>query len=198
MRCALLGDNLAGMAVDNGWSGIIVNGCLRDTAGLICVCVCVFVCAFTCVRVCVYVCVSVCVCVCVACRGGVVGANVTSLTSRHRTPNNQPLAAAAAAAAAPTPGGHVWLLGDNSTKSSPQPLHQPLPPSTPSPAPAAAAAGPYAPEDIATMKIGVKAIAPHPVKSSKRDPGWGCTAVEFMQSILSLKAPGLVTQPLQL
>lgn len=31
MRCALLGDNLAGMAVQNGWSGIIINGCLRDS-----------------------------------------------------------------------------------------------------------------------------------------------------------------------
>ena len=33
MRCALLGDNLAGMAADNGWSGVIVNGCIRDSAG---------------------------------------------------------------------------------------------------------------------------------------------------------------------
>ncbi len=31
MRCALLGDQLAKAAVDNGWSGIIVNGCIRDS-----------------------------------------------------------------------------------------------------------------------------------------------------------------------
>ena len=30
-RCALLGDMLAGMARDNGWAGIIVNGCIRDS-----------------------------------------------------------------------------------------------------------------------------------------------------------------------
>ncbi len=32
MRCALLGDMLATMAADNGWAGIIVNGCIRDSA----------------------------------------------------------------------------------------------------------------------------------------------------------------------
>ncbi|TNG00473.1 MAG: RraA family protein [Gammaproteobacteria bacterium] len=32
MNCALLGDILAGMAADNGWPGIIVNGCIRDSA----------------------------------------------------------------------------------------------------------------------------------------------------------------------
>mmetsp|Transcript_48115 Transcript_48115/g.154190 ORF Transcript_48115/g.154190 Transcript_48115/m.154190 type:complete len:209 (+) Transcript_48115:54-680(+) len=31
MRCALLGDNLAAMGVANGWSGVIVNGCIRDS-----------------------------------------------------------------------------------------------------------------------------------------------------------------------
>lgn len=31
-RCALLGDRLAGMAADNGWSGVIVNGPIRDSA----------------------------------------------------------------------------------------------------------------------------------------------------------------------
>ena len=31
-RCALLGDMLAGMAKENGWSGIVVNGCIRDSA----------------------------------------------------------------------------------------------------------------------------------------------------------------------
>lgn len=30
-RCALLGDQLAESAVKNGWSGIIVNGCIRDS-----------------------------------------------------------------------------------------------------------------------------------------------------------------------
>jgi RraA family protein len=30
-RCALLGDNLAEMAAMNGWSGVIVNGCVRDS-----------------------------------------------------------------------------------------------------------------------------------------------------------------------
>ena len=32
MRCALLGDRLGAMAADNGWSGVIVNGCIRDSA----------------------------------------------------------------------------------------------------------------------------------------------------------------------
>ena len=30
-KCALVGDNLASLAVDNNWSGIIVNGCIRDS-----------------------------------------------------------------------------------------------------------------------------------------------------------------------
>lgn len=30
MRCGLLGDNLAKKAVDNGWHGIVVYGCIRD------------------------------------------------------------------------------------------------------------------------------------------------------------------------
>jgi regulator of ribonuclease activity A len=30
MRCALLGDMLAAMARDNGWQGVVVNGCVRD------------------------------------------------------------------------------------------------------------------------------------------------------------------------
>lgn len=30
MRCGLLGDNLALKAVNNGWSGILVYGCIRD------------------------------------------------------------------------------------------------------------------------------------------------------------------------
>ncbi|MDZ7841730.1 MAG: ribonuclease E activity regulator RraA [Gammaproteobacteria bacterium] len=31
-RCALVGDLLARLAIDNGWAGIIVNGCIRDSA----------------------------------------------------------------------------------------------------------------------------------------------------------------------
>ncbi len=34
MRCAMLGDQLAAMAEDNGWSGVVVNGCVRDCAQL--------------------------------------------------------------------------------------------------------------------------------------------------------------------
>ncbi|BBL69884.1 ribonuclease E activity regulator RraA [Methylogaea oryzae] len=33
-RCALLGEDLAKLALDNGWSGIIVYGCIRDTAAI--------------------------------------------------------------------------------------------------------------------------------------------------------------------
>ncbi len=29
-RCALVGDNLARRAADNGWAGIVVDGCIRD------------------------------------------------------------------------------------------------------------------------------------------------------------------------
>lgn len=31
-RCALVGDVLAGLGISNGWAGIVVNGCVRDTA----------------------------------------------------------------------------------------------------------------------------------------------------------------------
>ncbi len=31
-RCALFGDNLARLALDNGWQGIIIYGCIRDCA----------------------------------------------------------------------------------------------------------------------------------------------------------------------
>lgn len=31
-RCALLGSNLTKLAVDNGWQGIVIYGCLRDSA----------------------------------------------------------------------------------------------------------------------------------------------------------------------
>ena len=30
-KCALLGDNLAALGAKNNWSGIIVNGCIRDS-----------------------------------------------------------------------------------------------------------------------------------------------------------------------
>lgn len=33
-RCALLGDNVAQLAVDNDWAGILVNGCIRDTVAI--------------------------------------------------------------------------------------------------------------------------------------------------------------------
>lgn len=32
MRCALVGGNVAQLAFDNGWSGIVVYGCIRDAA----------------------------------------------------------------------------------------------------------------------------------------------------------------------
>ena len=32
LRCALVGDRLAQLAIDNGWSGIVVYGCIRDSA----------------------------------------------------------------------------------------------------------------------------------------------------------------------
>lgn len=31
MRCALLGDRLAALAIENGWAGVVVNGCVRDS-----------------------------------------------------------------------------------------------------------------------------------------------------------------------
>ena len=34
LRCALLGDQLAQLAVDNGWSGVIVHGCIRDSKAI--------------------------------------------------------------------------------------------------------------------------------------------------------------------
>jgi len=32
LRCALLGDMLAELGVENGWVGIIIHGCIRDSA----------------------------------------------------------------------------------------------------------------------------------------------------------------------
>ncbi|PWV59108.1 ribonuclease E activity regulator RraA [Plasticicumulans acidivorans] len=34
MRCAMLGDQLAALAEKNGWAGVIVNGCIRDSAAI--------------------------------------------------------------------------------------------------------------------------------------------------------------------
>jgi RraA famliy len=34
LRCALLGDRLGQLAMDNGWSGVVVHGCVRDAAVL--------------------------------------------------------------------------------------------------------------------------------------------------------------------
>jgi regulator of ribonuclease activity A len=34
LRCALVGDQLAILAQDNGWAGIVVYGCIRDSAAI--------------------------------------------------------------------------------------------------------------------------------------------------------------------
>ncbi len=34
LRCAMVGDQLAALAAKNGWSGVIVNGCIRDSAAI--------------------------------------------------------------------------------------------------------------------------------------------------------------------
>jgi len=34
LRCALVGDQLAALAYQNGWSGIVVNGCIRDAEAI--------------------------------------------------------------------------------------------------------------------------------------------------------------------
>jgi regulator of ribonuclease activity A len=34
MRCALLGDNIAELARGNGWAGIVLNACVRDSVAL--------------------------------------------------------------------------------------------------------------------------------------------------------------------
>ncbi len=33
-RCALMGDLIAQSAVQNGWAGVIINGCIRDAAAI--------------------------------------------------------------------------------------------------------------------------------------------------------------------
>jgi regulator of ribonuclease activity A len=34
MNCAMLGDLLAAAALENGWAGIVINGCIRDSADI--------------------------------------------------------------------------------------------------------------------------------------------------------------------
>lgn len=34
LRCALMGDLLAQLAIDNGWEGVIIFGCIRDAADI--------------------------------------------------------------------------------------------------------------------------------------------------------------------
>jgi regulator of ribonuclease activity A len=34
LRCALLGDQLAALAVKNGWAGVVIWGCIRDSAAV--------------------------------------------------------------------------------------------------------------------------------------------------------------------
>jgi regulator of ribonuclease activity A len=34
IRCALLGDNIAALALEHGWAGVVINGCVRDAAEL--------------------------------------------------------------------------------------------------------------------------------------------------------------------
>ena len=34
MQCALLGDMLAAAAQENGWQGVVINGCIRDSADI--------------------------------------------------------------------------------------------------------------------------------------------------------------------
>ena len=34
LRVALVGDNIASIAVHNGWAGLIIHGCVRDSAAL--------------------------------------------------------------------------------------------------------------------------------------------------------------------
>ncbi|NND05866.1 MAG: ribonuclease E activity regulator RraA [Saprospiraceae bacterium] len=34
LRCALLGDRLASLAINNGWQGIIIYGCIRDRVAI--------------------------------------------------------------------------------------------------------------------------------------------------------------------
>ena len=31
LTCAMLGDMMAAKAIENGWAGIVINGCIRDS-----------------------------------------------------------------------------------------------------------------------------------------------------------------------
>ena len=35
MRCAMLGDMLAAAAIENGWQGVVINGCIRDSVDIL-------------------------------------------------------------------------------------------------------------------------------------------------------------------
>ena len=32
IRCALVGDRMAELGMKNGWAGLVINGCIRDSA----------------------------------------------------------------------------------------------------------------------------------------------------------------------
>ena len=34
LRCALMGDNLAALAIKNNWAGLVIYGCIRDAADI--------------------------------------------------------------------------------------------------------------------------------------------------------------------
>ena len=34
LRCAMLGDKLAQLAIDHNWKGVLINGCVRDSAAI--------------------------------------------------------------------------------------------------------------------------------------------------------------------
>lgn len=35
LRCALMGDLIAQLAIDNNWTGVVINACVRDAADLV-------------------------------------------------------------------------------------------------------------------------------------------------------------------
>lgn len=34
LRCAVMGDMMAELAIENGWAGVVINGCVRDSVAL--------------------------------------------------------------------------------------------------------------------------------------------------------------------
>ncbi len=34
LRCAMMGDQMAALAVSNGWEGVLIHGCIRDSAAV--------------------------------------------------------------------------------------------------------------------------------------------------------------------